>query len=92
MAGWVERNRCERTPVLSTLPDIADDGTTTDVSVWSGCDDGAEVRLLTINGGGHVFPGGVRTGRPGADNGVATEDWDVATLWEFVSHFSLAVA
>lgn len=51
-ASWAERNRCAGTPVQST---IAPDVTRLD---YLDCAEGAAVRLHTIAGGGHSWPGG----------------------------------
>ncbi len=53
---------------------------------WTGCDEGAEVRLCTVEGGGHTWPGGTSSffGALGktTDNISATEH-----SWEFFSQF-----
>jgi polyhydroxybutyrate depolymerase len=69
------------------MPDVADDGTTTRVEVWSGCEGGAEVRLMSVEGGGHAFPSG-DAGRARIV-GEPTSDFGSEVLWEFLSRFSL---
>jgi len=51
-AEWADRNGCSAGPTVSFEQD--------DVRCqsWTGCDDDAEVRLCTIVGGGHQWPGG----------------------------------
>jgi len=85
-AGWVARDRCAPTPRSTSLPDRVDDGTTTTEQTWS-CAAGTRVTLLTVHGGGHVFPGGatVRTGT----TETVTHDWDVTLLWRLVSGYRL---
>ena len=51
---------------------------------------GAEVRMLTINIGGHLFPGGNARTLGGALGGSAPRDWDVEILWDYLSRFAIA--
>jgi polyhydroxybutyrate depolymerase len=54
-----QHNNCDSTPQLVDLPDTdPDDGTTVTVETYTGCDDGAEVILVKVIGGGHAWPGG----------------------------------
>ena len=90
VAGWVARDGCDPTATIISMPNTdPGDGTTTDVSVWGGCRGGTEVRLMTVNGGGHVFPSGTAQRPEGDANGPAEHDWGVGVLWQFVSRFSL---
>lgn len=63
-------------------------GTSTDgivsTTVWSGCDDGTEIELMVVAGGGHGWmrPGG--TGRRGDAEAVGEFD-STAAIWEFLS-------
>jgi polyhydroxybutyrate depolymerase len=86
-AGWVTRLSCPGTGIVTDLPDPADDETTTTRTVWKGCADGsAEVHLMTINGGGHTWPGG----DPYLAErivGRVTSDWDSELVWGFFSQF-----
>jgi polyhydroxybutyrate depolymerase len=68
------------------LPDLApDDGTITRVSGWADCRDGSEVRLYSVEGGGHTWPGGWQylgerwVGRTSRDFSASEE------LWRFLS-------
>ena len=85
--GWLDRLGCEANPTVIELPDVTEDGMTTTRTVWSGCGAApAEVHLLTINGGGHTWPGG----DPYLSErvvGRVTTDWDSALIWEFFSQF-----
>jgi polyhydroxybutyrate depolymerase len=51
MAFWVEHNGCAAEPEVTFMM-----GDTT-CETWSGCTDGADVVLCTIEGGGHCWPG-----------------------------------
>ena len=54
---------CPGAPAVSVEPDTARDGTRTRRSAYAGCGEGREVRLYTIEGGGHTWPGGPQAGR-----------------------------
>ncbi|RMH39982.1 MAG: hypothetical protein D6689_15130 [Deltaproteobacteria bacterium] len=54
IAGWVDRNGCAGT---STVTYANGDST---CETWSGCDQGVEVVLCTVDGGGHTWPGGAQ--------------------------------
>ncbi|NKF22261.1 alpha/beta hydrolase family esterase [Solimonas marina] len=58
-ALWETLHNCTASATTTTdLPDTADDGTTTTLSDNTGCGSGGEVRLYTVNNGGHTWPGG----------------------------------
>jgi polyhydroxybutyrate depolymerase len=80
--GWVERLECDPTPAASRLPDDVDDGTVTDVATYTGCSGGVQVQLLSVVGGGHVYPQGIKV-RPRRED-VTTQDWGNAVLWELL--------
>ena len=54
---WVRANGCNEQPVVDTLPDKANDGTTIIRKLYHGCEDGAVVVLIVVEGGGHTWPG-----------------------------------
>ncbi len=61
VARFRELNGCDETPTVTQLPDKdPDDGTTVRLDTYSGCDNGTEVILVTIVGGGHLWPGGAQ--------------------------------
>jgi polyhydroxybutyrate depolymerase len=55
--AWVKGNGCKEDPVTVELPDTAKDGTKVTRKTYTGGKDGAEVVLITIEGGGHTWPG-----------------------------------
>jgi polyhydroxybutyrate depolymerase len=78
--GWVERNGCDQVP--EPLPQRGDARGV----AFAGCDEGADVVLYTIEGGGHTWPGGPSL----PFNGKTSRDIDAsATMWDFFSRFSL---
>ena len=54
---WVKLDGCPEEPKITSLPDIAKDGTTVTRKVYGPGKDGAEVVLYVIEGGGHTWPG-----------------------------------
>jgi polyhydroxybutyrate depolymerase len=54
---WVKADGCPENPVITDLPNKADDGTMVQRQIYGPGKDGAEVVLFVINGGGHTWPG-----------------------------------
>jgi polyhydroxybutyrate depolymerase len=72
--GWAERNGCEDTP--EAIPPTGDASGIR----YTGCKEGVEVTLFTIDGGGHTWPGGP----PIPFLGKTSQDIDAtAALWAF---------
>jgi len=81
---WAKENGCTAEPERSDLP-VADSGDPTRVSLarYTGCKPGAEVRLYTIHGGGHTWPGG-RPYAPAFLVGKVSRQLDAdEVMWEF---------
>jgi polyhydroxybutyrate depolymerase len=55
---WVSINECNAIPVVTDLPDLADDGTTIKRRVYAGGTNGSEVVSYVILNGGHTWPQG----------------------------------
>ena len=56
---WVERNGCSSAAALvEAWDEKREDGTRVRREVYGGCDNGVEVMLYIIEGGGHTWPGG----------------------------------
>lgn len=55
---WVTINGCNTTPVVTDLPDIANDGTTIKQRVYGGGTNSSEVVSYVILNGGHTWPQG----------------------------------
>lgn len=82
MAYWNSRQGCGGV-VASMAPDRAADGTSVQLSRYTGCSGGVENRLYTISGGGHAWPGGL-TG----SLYVTSQDIKATGLiWNFVSSY-----
>lgn len=81
---WAKTNGCAAEPERSELP-VTDTSDPTRVSLarYTGCRPGAEVRLYTIHGGGHTWPGG-RAYLPALLVGKVSRQIDAdAVMWEF---------
>ncbi len=87
VAFWVSRNGCHQTPATAWLPNTSIDLTRIVRDTYSGCDDGASVVLLEVQGGGHTWPGGYEYS---AASGAVSYDINAAeTIWTFVKSRSL---
>jgi polyhydroxybutyrate depolymerase len=80
---WAREAGCSNPPAVTMEPDRVTDGTQVKLSTWSGCRDGRDVQLYTIEGGGHTWPGDA------AARGLlgrVTRDLDAtSTIWSFFS-------
>ncbi len=82
-AKWAGRNRCDPTPVESS---VAADVTR---RAYGGCANGAVVELYTVRGGGHTWPGGKPL--PEWFVGRTTGSIDATSLmWAFFSEHPLS--
>ena len=78
IAIWAEKNNCSSTPIVTYQ-----NGDVT-CETYGNCDEGAEVVLCTIEGGGHTWPGGRPYTIPGLDIGPVTYDISANdAMWEF---------
>ncbi|GAB4440338.1 MAG: PHB depolymerase family esterase [Anaerolineae bacterium] len=75
-ADWAARNGCAETPAVAVTPYAEGDVT---VQTWDDCDAGAEVTLYTIDGLGHVWPGGARIPLLGETGPIRATD----LIWAF---------
>lgn len=76
LAAWAERNGCQETGELQ--------GVTAGVIAkrYSGCREGAEVRLYIVDGGGHIWPGGGEL--PAGVFGPASQAINASqVIWDF---------
>lgn len=87
-AGWVSTLHCDATSVRQEIPDInTADGSTSYMETYSGCDGHAAVRIVTVEGGGHVFPGGAKVEATGKTDTV-TRDFGSAELWQWLQELA----
>ena len=87
---WVKTNECPQQPTIEELPDRVADETRVSRQTYGPGTDGSEVVLLTIEGGGHTWPGR----KPGlALLGRSTYDISANDLiWEFFERHPLPEA
>ncbi len=55
---WVTLNDCNPQPIITQIPDNADDGTTVTKEEYTNAANGLKVIGYTINNGGHTWPSG----------------------------------
>jgi polyhydroxybutyrate depolymerase len=81
---WVGKDQCSSSPVVTQLPDKDPaDGTTVRKEVYGGCQDGAEVVLYAIEGGGHTRPGGLQY-LPESIIGKTSREFNASeVIWQF---------
>ncbi|MDZ4844012.1 MAG: PHB depolymerase family esterase [Chitinophagales bacterium] len=86
ISSWVQKNNCPQTPVVTQLPDIdPNDSTTVTMTHYAPCDDSTEVILYTVNGGGHTWPDAF------INIGVTTGDINASNIiWNFFKKYELA--
>jgi polyhydroxybutyrate depolymerase len=79
--GWATLQQCDASPTRSQV------SSSVALDTWTGCIDDVEVRLYSVNGGGHNWPGGVdaAAANPAFAEivGVTTQEIDAGQLmWE----------
>jgi len=81
---WVGKDRCSSVPAIKQLPDKdPSDGTTVRKEIYGGCQDGAEVVLYAIEGGGHTWPGGLQY-LPESVIGRTSREFNASeVIWQF---------
>jgi polyhydroxybutyrate depolymerase len=77
---WARVNGCG-SPAAEAPIDSVRDGTRVRPDRWSGCREGKDVVLYTIEGGGHTWPGGPPVGR--GVGRVSRELGATETIWAF---------
>lgn len=86
---WRNRDQTSSTPATADLPDDAHDGTSVHRDVYRGGQQGTEVVVYTIEGGGHTWPGGTQY-LPAFLVGKASRNLDATqTIWDFFAKHSL---
>ena len=84
LSFWSGRQGCGGM-VATSIPDIANDNTTVQLDNYTGCTAGQALKLYTVYGGGHAWPGGLTQ-----TVGTTSQDIDATGLiWSFVSAFHL---
>ena len=87
---WSIVNGCDQEPILTTEPDLANDGTHAHKERYSNCQDDVEVILYAIEGGGHAWPMGNKAVQLwGLFNGRISQQMDASrVIWDFFQNYS----
>jgi len=82
MAFWVGLQHCGGT-VATTLPTLVNDGTTVQLTNYTGCTAGNDLWLYTVDNGGHAWPNGITQ-----SVGKTTQNLDATgIIWSFASAY-----
>ena len=87
---WGTYSDCRGPALTTALPDVDPyDGTRVNLTRSSRCRNGSEIRLYTIENGGHTWPDSDYT-LTTLELGLTTRDIDATTeLWQFMTGFAL---
>lgn len=89
VAKFVANNKCNATPTTVSLPDLANDGTTTTERRYIGGTNSAEVLSYVILNGGHTWPQGYQY-LPETTIGKTSQDINAnEVIWAFFRKFKL---
>lgn len=69
---WMAKQGCASV-VSSLLPVLVSDGTSIQLDQYASCTTGTELRLYTVNGGGHAWPGGTPSGLGATSQNMAVD-------------------
>jgi polyhydroxybutyrate depolymerase len=84
VAHWARVSACGTEASQTMEPEAVDDGTQVERSTYSPCQDGAQVTLYRIAGGGHTWPGGSQPVQLWGLNGKISQEMDASLVtWEF---------
>lgn len=85
---WKNNNDCPGTATVTSLPDVINEGSNVEQSLWSPCGENTEIQLLKVNNGGHTWPGA-----PFSGIGNTNRDIDASqVIWDFFERFSLNIS
>jgi polyhydroxybutyrate depolymerase len=82
--AWARIDRCSEKPAESKLPSYGKGGMETKVYTYDGCQQGAQVALYDIKGGGNTWPGGEQYE---VENQIGKTSQDLnadETIWSFL--------
>ena len=88
-ALFAQLNGCQGEAEKSTLADVDPaDGTRIELQVWNQCRPGGEVRLYSVRGGGHTWPGGWGYLSESFIGATSRDLSATAEAWSFFQRFS----
>ncbi len=86
---WADLDKCDPKPVITTIPDNADDGTSIIKQEYTNAATGFKVVGYTIVNGGHTWPGGWQY-LPKFIVGKTTKNLNAcAVIWDFFKQYRL---
>ncbi len=87
---WVTHNRCAPSPGVTLEPDRDPrDGTRVRRESYSGCQDGADVIVYAVEGGGHTWPGGLQYLPERVIGRTSRDIYANEVIWEFFRRHSI---
>jgi polyhydroxybutyrate depolymerase len=87
MTFWQQKNACNATPTVTSLPDVVSEGSTVNKNDYSPCGSNKPVELLKIVNGGHTWANELSL------SGIGNVNKDISAsqeIWNFFNRFSLA--
>jgi polyhydroxybutyrate depolymerase len=85
---WITLNNCSTTPIVTNLPDSANDGTTIKQRVYTNTTNGTEVVSYVVLNGGHTWPQGYAY-LPESIIGITSQDMNACeVIWKFFKKYS----
>jgi polyhydroxybutyrate depolymerase len=83
IALWSAKNACPAPPPPTALPDKVNDGTHITITTSGPCRDNTRVQLVTVEGGGHTWPG-TTPNLPEKVIGKTSQNLNTAqAIWDF---------
>ena len=87
---WIAVDHCDPSPVITSIPDNAHDGTTIVKAEYSNRQNGLKVISYTVNNGGHTWPGGWQFA-PKFIVGKTTQNLNACSvIWDFFKNYKIA--
>lgn len=89
MRFWQEANGCDPDPVQARQDDVTDDETALRIDTYPNCSDGVETTLVTVEGGGHTWPGAWYQYLPELIVGRTSQEMNATeAIWAFFQQHS----
>lgn len=83
---WTGQNACSEIPETTLLPDLINEGSRVERSIYRPCDQYSEVVLLKVIDGGHTWPGSTNSGFGNTNRDINASQ----EIWDFFNRFSLS--
>ncbi len=86
MEYWAGQNACPAIPETTLLPDVINEGSRVERSIYQPCAQQSEVVLLKVIDGGHTWPGSTNSGFGNTNRDINASQ----EIWDFFNRFSLS--